>query len=279
MKKLLSLLVVLALLCTCAFGVFAEGEEDEEEDLLDIESITFKAAVEGEVLEYVRGGAADNTVLIDGDFKKGNEPSHQAKGLVLVQNTRCTEAGVYPEYSYIVELTQEGSFDEVIIGTYEYYMAMIGLPKDNKVSIEVSSDGVDYDLVGDFTIDGEAENGETAGNVYNIELGKTVTGKFVKFTFAFGDSPFSDKVVWEWHGFTEFAVVAADVVVIDESSEEPAEESSEAPAEESSEAPVEESEETSKGGNTPATGDAGLIALAVVSVIALGGAVIVKKSK
>ena len=36
-----------------------------------------------------------------------------------------------------------------------------------------------------------------------------------------------------------------------------------------------------QGGNDPApqTGDAGIIALAVVSVIALGGAVIVKKSK
>ncbi len=65
----------------------------------------------------------------------------------------------------------------------------------------------------------------------------------------------------------------------EESSDEPAEESSDAPAEESSDEPVEESEETSKGGSTPTTGDAGIIALAVVSVIALGGAVIVKKSK
>ncbi len=66
---------------------------------------------------------------------------------------------------------------------------------------------------------------------------------------------------------------------VEESSDAPVEESSNEPVEESSEAPAESEEESSQGGNTPTTGDAGLIALAVVSVLALGGAVIVKKSK
>ena len=60
MKKLICTLLVLALVCTCAFGVFAE-DEGEEENLIEIESVTFKAAVEGDVEESVRGGGTDNT--------------------------------------------------------------------------------------------------------------------------------------------------------------------------------------------------------------------------
>ena len=58
----------------------------------------------------------------------------------------------------------------------------------------------------------------------------------------------------------------------EESSEEPGEESQGA-GEESQGAPVEESKGSAQ------TGDAGIIALAIVSVLALGGAVVVKKSK
>ena len=47
MKKLVSLLLALALLCTVAFvGVYAE-EEGEEENLLEIVGITFDSVVEG----------------------------------------------------------------------------------------------------------------------------------------------------------------------------------------------------------------------------------------
>ncbi len=50
------------------------------------------------------------------------------------------------------------------------------------------------------------------------------------------------------------------------------EESSEEPAESSVEEPVEESED-----DTPSTGDSGIIALAVISVIALAGAIVIKR--
>ena len=57
MKKLVSLLLVLALFCTVAFvGVYAEGEE-EEENLLEIVGIAFDSVVVGEAVEFVRGGA------------------------------------------------------------------------------------------------------------------------------------------------------------------------------------------------------------------------------
>ena len=247
MKKLICMLLALALLCTCAISVFAE-DEGEEETLLEVKSITFASKVEGEVTESVRGGAADNTVLIDGDFHEGNETNHQAKGLVLICNTRCTEAGVYPEYTYTLELAEEGAFDAIKIGLYEAYMYMIGFPKDNKVGIESSDNGTDWDLVGDYTLEGEAESTEYAVVIHTIDLGKIVTGKFIRLTFAFGDSPFAEKVVWEWHGFSEFGVVEADAIVVEESQADPevSEEESQADpevSEEESTAPVEESKE------------------------------------
>ncbi|MBO4500688.1 MAG: hypothetical protein J5760_00495, partial [Clostridia bacterium] len=225
MKKLVSLLLALALLCTVAFvGVYAE-EEGEEENLLEIVGITFDSVAEGEVVEFVRGGAESNAVLIDGDYMEGPQatPNHQAKGIVLVQNTRCNEAGVYPEYTYTLELKDKDTFDRLKIGFYEYFMAMIGLPKDNSIGVEASEDGSDWTFVGDYEFEGEALKDEVAGNVYVIDLGKAVTAKYVRLTFAFGDSPFgtaeygnSEKVIWEWHGFTEFGVIGADTVVIDD---------------------------------------------------------------
>ena len=215
MKRIICLLLTLSLFFAFSISVFAD-DENEEEVLLDIKSVTFTPAVEGEAVESVRGGAADNTVLIDGDFMEGNQTNHQAKGLVLIQNTRCTEAGVYPEYSYTLELAKSSAFDAVKIGLYEAYMFMIGFPKDNNVSIESSDNGTDWDLVGDYTLEGEAEQTEYEVVIHTIDLGKIVTAKYVRLTFAFGDSPFAEKVIWEWEGFSEFALVEADSIVIPE---------------------------------------------------------------
>lgn len=281
MKRFITAVLSLALVFSC-FAVLALTVSAEGEDEIKVVSATFESAVAGECKESLRGGAADNSVLYDGETLADQTiTSFDTKGIVLTQNTKCTEAGVHPQYSYILELSEKADITAVKIATYEEYMSMIGLPMDNKVAVEYSDNGTDFTLAGDYTFVGEAVNGEKAANEYTIELGKTITGKFVKLTFAYGDSPFPDKVVWEWHGFTELGVTAVPaagaVDLSDEGSSASAESSS--AAEDSSAATVESSVETSNetSTSTPSTGDAGVIALAIVSVISLAGAVVIKR--
>ena len=61
MKRIICLLLVLSLVFAFSISVFADDED--EEVLLDIKGITFTPAVEGEAVESVRGGAADNKEL------------------------------------------------------------------------------------------------------------------------------------------------------------------------------------------------------------------------
>ena len=81
-----------------------------------------------------------------------------------------------------------------------------------------------------------------------------------------------------WGMISEIQVLSPELIDDDpeESSEEPSAEPSEEPSEEPSK---EQSKEESKPAPTPKTGDNGMIALAVVSVITLAGVIAVKKSK
>ena len=270
-KKLFSIRFALTIFATTCFAFFAVADDDE----VTIIAIEFDSMVEGEVQEVPQGGG-DRSLLIDGvTFMDKGVVTYATKGIVLVKNTRCTEEGVYPLYSYILELSESAEVTAVMIATYEEYSSMIGLTKGNKVAIESSADGEDFTLVGDYTFEGEAEAAEKAPNVYNIDLGKTVTARYIKLTFQYDDSPFDTdgKIIWEWHGFTEFGVTATSASIIDISEDESSEE---ATSEEESEEPADESSQETSSGTTP-TGDSGMVALAIISVIALAGAVIVKK--
>ena len=106
-----------------------------------------------------------------------------------------------------------------------------------------------------------------------------ISAKYIMLTFTYGDIPAynGNADYWtstaykytslEWIGFTEFGVETAAAV----------EESSAAPVE-SSAAPVESS--TAGGSSsTPATGDTGLAAVAVIALAALCGAAVVLKKR
>ena len=125
---------------------------------------------------------------------------------------------------------------------------------------------------------------ETAGD------GEFATAKWVLRGLKAGDSFIFNEAYYDNQGNT-FPATIVFAVEPDEEPVAPVEESEEesqaagdesqtedesqgtAPVEESQDAPAEESKGTTH------TGDAGIIALAVVSVLALGGAVVVKKSK
>ena len=121
-----------------------------------------------------------------------------------------------------------------------------------------SADGENWDELGTLLL------GEP-GSIYWAELNlDAASGQFVKVEFYYEGT---------WLFCNEIEVIGAGII---DDPEEPSEEpSKEEPSEEPSK---EQSKEESKP-VTPKTGDNGMIALAVVSVIALAGAVIVKKSK
>ncbi|MBO7666567.1 MAG: hypothetical protein J6S70_03965 [Clostridia bacterium] len=198
-----------------------------------------------------------------GDGYDDNETGKLTDGIVGIENSatdllglRATEeaGGVL---TTVVDLGEVKDF--IAIRAYAVHYDGWGIPAPVKVSFAVSEDGETYGDAIEVTADqAEILAGEGAGAGWEfpayIAQGE-FTGRYVKVCF------FRSGAGHVW--VSEVQVLAEAAAPVEESSE-PAEEST--PAEESK--PV-----------TPTTGDAGIIALAVVSVIAHGGAVIVKKSK
>lgn len=258
MKKVLSLIIALTLVVTC-FCLCASATE-----AVAPKSVSFYS--EGDVIVPVPQGGGSIDSLIDGTALL-DITTWQVNGVVIFQNTHCENAGEYPEFSIIVELEDIASISGVAVTFYEHYNAMIGLPKDSVVTVEYSEDGDIYYLVDDFTTDAVAQETVNKGETAEIVFDEAVEGKFVKFTFTYGDSPFTtdSKVIWEWIGLSELEVYASaidDEPIINVSSEAP------------SEKPVTSSEKP-----TTDTSDNGMVALVVVAVLAVAGAVVVKKTR
>lgn len=230
MKKLLAILLALTLAVSlCAVCVFADDEADD--NTVKAKNITFVS--EDGVVNAVPQGGSDLTALIDGDTVAGAS-AFATKGIVLFQNTHSSTAGEYPEFSLIVELEKTATITGAVISLYEEANSMIGVPANGQVTVSYSDDGEDYDLLGEVDLKCLDSNNDWNTNARTIQVetcdvnfDEIFSAKFVKFTFAYGDSPFKDdpKVIWEWMGLTEISVKAEDgsTVVVDPS-EEPSKE-------------------------------------------------------
>ena len=204
---------------------------------------------------------ADNNPRNDG--YDDNETGKLTDGIVGIENTATDLLGLKATeeaggvLTTVVDLGEVKDF--IAIRAYAVHYDDWGIPAPVKVTFAVSEDGENYSDAIEVTADkAEILAGEGAGAGWEfpayLAQGE-FTGRYVKVCFCREGAGH----VW----VSEVQVLAEAAAPVEESSE-PAEEST--PAEESKPA-------------TPTTGDAGIIALAVVSVIALGGAVIVKKSK
>lgn len=242
MKKVLSVLFALTFIVAMAATVSAEDAK------LEIAKIDY-VAVEAEAGMSPRGGS-DITALFDGDATTAT--AFDTKGVILFQNKKSTEAGVYTEFSLVVELKEAATVGSIVLDFYKEYMSMIGLPKNNEVAIATSTDGTAFIDRETLTFEGEAVANENGVQNVVLDLTAPVDAKFIKLTFTYGDSTFTDKPVWEWMAITEVAVV----------------EGTAAPAESTDES------ETSE---TPATGDNGYVALVAIAVVSLAGAVVVAR--
>lgn len=230
MKKLLAILLALTLAVSlCAVCVFADDEADDK--TVKAKNITFVS--EDGVVNAVPQGGSDLTALIDGDTVAGAS-AFATKGIVLFQNTHSTTAGEYPEFSLVVELEKTATITGAVISLYEEANSMIGVPANGQVTVSYSDDGEDYDLLGEVDLGCLDSNNDWNTNARTIQVetcdvnfDEIFSAKFVKFTFAYGDSPFKNdpKVIWEWMGLSEISVKAEDgsSVVVDPS-EEPSKE-------------------------------------------------------
>ena len=229
MKKLLAILLALTLAVSlCAVCVFADDEADD--NTVKAKNITFVS--EDGVVNAVPQGGSDLTALIDGDTVAGAS-AFATKGIVLFQNTHSSTAGEYPEFSLVVELEKTATITGAVISLYEEANSMIGVPANGQVTVSYSDDGEDYDLLGEVDLKCLDSNNDWNTNARTIQVetcdvnfDEIFSAKFVKFTFAYGDSPFDDaKVIWEWMGLSEISVKAEDgsSVVVDPS-EEPSKE-------------------------------------------------------
>lgn len=230
MKKLLAILLALTLAVSlCAVCVFADDEADDK--TVKAKNITFIS--EDGVVNAVPQGGSDLTALIDGDTVAGAS-AFATKGIVLFQNTHSTTAGEYPEFSLVVELEKTATITGAVISLYEEANSMIGVPANGQVTVSYSDDGEDYDLLGEVDLNCLDSNNDWNTNARTIQVetcdvnfDEIFSAKFVKFTFAYGDSPFKNdpKVIWEWMGLSEISVKAEDgsSVVVDPS-EEPSKE-------------------------------------------------------
>ena len=249
MKKVLSIFFALLLIVSMATVVNAEDTK------LKVKSITFPT--NADVSEAPRGGTT--ALLIDGDPTTAT--AHSTNGVVLYMNKKATSAGVYTEFDLVLELEEAAVVGGLIVDFYTEYNSMVGFPKDNTIKIEKSNDGSAYVPAGEVSFEGTLA--ATDKGVVNkvLPFDEAFEAKFIKLTFAYGDSPFTTdgKVIWEWVGFTEIAVTEG---ALSEESEAPAE----------SEEPVEESE-------TPDTGDYGYVSFIVIAAVSLAGAVVVSRRK
>ncbi|MDD2269268.1 MAG: LPXTG cell wall anchor domain-containing protein [Eubacteriales bacterium] len=248
MKKFLSVLFAVLLVVSMTTVVTAEDTK------LAIASIDFPDNPDVDAIP--RSGTLD--LLINGDATTA--VAHETAGIVLFMNKKSTEAGVYTEFDIVLELEEAGVVGGLDIDFYVQYMAMIGLPKDNTIIVEKSNDGTAFVPAETLTFEGEAVSGEDGVQHKTIMFDEAFEAKFLKLTFAYGDSPFTTdaKVIWEFVAFTEFAVLEGEIA--DDVSEEPAD----------------ESEEESK---SPDTGDNGYISFAVIAVVSLAGAAIIARKK
>ena len=242
MKKVLSLMFALILIFSMASSVFAT-----DGDKLTVTKISLDQNAD---VAAVPRGATDLSKLWDGDVVK-TAAAHSTSGIVLFENKKSTQAGVYTEYTLTVELDKVSTIGGLDIAMYHEWNSMIGLSKDNKIKVEKSNDGTAYLPAETLTFEGEATATTKGVLETSMKFKKAFDAKFLKLTFTYGDSPFTTdgKVIWEWHGLTEIAVIEGTITST----------------------PVETSEPT-----TPPTGDLYII-FAVAAFVSLAGAVVVTR--
>ena len=244
MKKVLSIMFALILIVSMATTVFAA-----KGDKLTVTKITLDQNAD---VAFAARGATDLSKLWDGDVVAA-AAAHTTSGIVLFENKKATAAGVYTEYTLTIELDKVSTIGGIDLAMYHEWNSMIGFSKDNKIVVQKSTDGTAFLPAETLTFEGAAEDGKKGVLETSMNFKKAFDAKFLKLTFTYGDSPFTTdaKVIWEWHGLTEVAVVEG---------------------EKTAETSAPETE-------TPATSDLYLVFVAAAVVSLVGAVVVTRKAR
>ena len=230
---------------------------------------------------------SDNlSVLFDGDkYEDAGAWGSAEKGrIVAFGNANCTDADSNTDLALIINLGEEKTISSMTVSFYKEYNVMIGYAETNEVTISSSDDGETFTDVDTFNFTSEActkDDGtpNTAPNgVFDVTFtfDAPVTTSYLQIKIPYAANPGLDatgkKPIWEFMAMTEIALTEGEPADEDSSSEAPVE---------STEAPVESSETESSEteSSTPSTGDAGIVAVAAVALIAIAGAAVVIKKR
>ena len=212
--------------------------------------------------------AAGKTYTVSGNDLRG-DGWDDASGTKLTDGVYATDAstdffgmkGSIPEdpeanaeVDIVIDLGEVTDFSKITAdATYGDW----GISAPGGVKFAVSEDGTNFTEVADVAADDAAAlegfSGNWSGILFSAE--GEFTGRYVKVTYYKANDGQSNHI---W---------ISELEVIGEVAAEPDNQGNQG------------NEQGNQGTGTPDNGDAGIIALAVVSAIALGGAVIVKKSK
>lgn len=140
--------------------------------------------------------------------------TEQAENITLIKNPDPLLAGL--DATLLCELGTVYEVESITLHLYHCASSMIGYPEGN-ATVLVSADGITYEPVGEFALNGAALSLDAAGTVATeFKLEETVEAAYVKIllyagdsTGVWGDSPDGGKIYWEYIG-----VVSAEIETV-----------------------------------------------------------------
>ncbi len=154
-----------------------------------------------EEVKYNKTEDATVAGLSDGKWAEGATSFGDAD-VYLIQNLVATDAAKNPVIDFIWKYAEATQINTVKLGLYGEYNSMVGYPgKDVKIS--VSEDGITWNEVTVADLGVEIASGDVGSVIATVTLDEAVTAQYIKISVNFPASPFADKVVWEFMGFTE----------------------------------------------------------------------------
>ncbi|MBO5914006.1 MAG: hypothetical protein J6Q72_01535 [Clostridia bacterium] len=146
------------------------------------------------------------TGLTDGNWGAGDAGDwSNASGIYPFMNKVCKDGSVHPEINLIYNFGEATKVNTIELGVYSSYNVMIGYPS-SLIYIYTSEDGVEWSEGTEAYLELDIPAIGNEGSVSTtLKLAETINAQYVKVALSFPDSPFEDKVVWEFVGLTEIA--------------------------------------------------------------------------
>lgn len=153
-------------------------------------------------------------ILTDGS-KALTATSGNDSGVVLFRNLISTAAGSHPSVELLLVLEQEKTVNTISLCFFYDFDSGIGLPKDNKIRISYSPNSTAFSPPAEYNLNLDVHGSKGTVEAV-IKLDKPEKMRYLKFSFAFGDSLRGENADLAFIGMTELqAYYISDVGEID----------------------------------------------------------------